>query len=241
MGKGKIGDVPGLVIDNPGKFAKSCAKSLREALDNGRVYEKKPERLPENATKYEFQDTSRVCIAREPENQTAVSVIPLEGGLVREPWLPQWLAVSISFRHAGPVARLTAVDLAVYSGLFSDEAKELRFRAEWDIERAALDHAQPHWHVHGPPSGRPAGTQSPGAGFAAFPASPGPSFLTGTEELAPRIPDSIFYRIHYAMASGWHAGGQASIEDIQQDMICQWLGGCIRYIRGQMQFLRDRA
>ena len=231
----------GLRIDDPRKFAKSCAKALRDALDNDKVFEKKPENLPYSGTKYGFHDTLRGCTAREQENEAVVSVIPLERGIVREVWMPQWLAVNISFMQSEAGALLTSVNLSVFSGMFSDEVKELRFRAEWLLKRDVIEHAQPHWHIHRPPFGRPAAAQPPGAGFASFPAPPRPSFPSASKETVPKNTDSTFTHVHYAMASGWHMGRRASVEDIEQGMICPWLEGCIRYIRSQLQHLRSRA
>jgi len=231
----------GLWVNKPDKLVGSCAKALRRALDNNNIFPKDPEVTSSSEMKYGFQDTSRGKKARESLDEMPVSVVPLEKSEVPEAWLPQWLAVNLLFEQSGKTTYLTQANLSVFSGISSDDLKRLRFRAEWRMKEVAAPHAQPHWHFHDPLLGTAPDLRPPGGGFESFRASVRPSFLSSSKDPSSEGKDDVFTRVHYAMASGWHKGGQASVENLKEEMIWRWLEGCVCYIREQVQYLLKKA
>ena len=95
------------------------------------------------------------------------------------------------------------------------------------VVRAELDtndrsHAQPHWHIYGPSeaSGEPAGEDP-------------------LSKLFSRIE-----LVHWAMCAEWPILGNEpaahSPKLATADCLAKWLGGCIAYVRSQLEYLESR-
>lgn len=151
-----------------------------------------------------------------------------------------WLAASLEFVFENKMHRLLSVSLLIFEGEATDDRKSALLRAEWARldKNSRVSHAQPHWHVY--PSRINREVYDDRTEF---------KLKTDIQAFVPEAPafessnelDLEWDRaekFHFAMASRWHIDGKdAHQEEMQVDRLLKWLDGCIRYTRGQLEFL----
>jgi hypothetical protein len=109
-----------------------------------------------------------------------------------------WLSLSLNFDDTPGSIHVREASIKIFTGLESDDAKRLVFRAEWRAVQAPSEkHGQPHWHFH--EDARPSiAALAPMTHIERLePAAAAPSW---TQTIQP----SSHYHMHYPMASLFH-------------------------------------
>ena len=168
----------------------------------------------------------RYCFASQDSSMAEAgdrvySVVPFfDTGITK-----YWLSVSVDVA-AGRKSNLRGVSLVVFEGEAGNAGKTPAFRAEWDYSDTSQHntHAQPHWHVY---SLIDKSVDETGSMF-----KPEPQ----VKEFKPKRLNPI-RQFHFAMGSQWHLDADSHTCQLDFDNLCKWLDGCVKYIRGQFDYL----
>jgi hypothetical protein len=177
--------------------------------------------------------------ATRAEAKYVYQVVPF----LETPYGFYWLANSLEFKFQEGMHHLESVSILVFQGEANDERKIALLRAEWACSEADVraPHAQPHWHIY--PSRINQGFDQFRNEFQAD--SEVQSFEPDEDVQANDDAEAEWdraERFHFAMAARWHVEGKdAHTQEIQSDMLLNWLAGCLRYIQSQFEFLYLRA
>ncbi|MDQ3813051.1 MAG: hypothetical protein M3347_03770 [Armatimonadota bacterium] len=192
--------------------------------------------------------------------QVDLPVFPLPLQLKNPPSTTYWLGMRLKFRFVQrkTKAQIASVTLYLSRGTRITERQDI-IRAEWDWHEDShkVPHAQPHWHVYTGFSDR---TRSEAVN---------PFYVQSDEEESPAMEFSSEMvaaveidkpskgwdnggdpKFHYAMAANWQAepalgaSGNSVIYSCKQPIgsvsLPNWITECIKYIRGQLEYLEDK-
>ena len=107
--------------------------------------------------------------------------------------------------------------------------------------------AQPHWHVYRTMQDKeiPAFDVTD---LGVFEPSPSEEVRDFGEEIVPSLMETdrpkdktaLTDKFHFAMASSWHLNDEYQIRFETPQSLVDWLSRCVKYIRGQLNYLADR-
>lgn len=211
--KKSASDSPSRIAD-PASFVDMCIPLLREHFQNQNLAFN-PTPRARNVVHFELSGPGQQsATARETY---AVHQIPVPADEL------YWAAVNLELTFTNPYHALTSVQLVVFRGP-AWQNKEPYFRAEWHCsdEDLRASHAQPHWHIYVPP------TQNSQRILEFAPVrhfDPAPNATLAAS------------KFHFAMAANWHVAGAGAHKSSLETSaaLCNWLDGCLRYIREQLQ------
>ncbi|HDH04538.1 MAG TPA: hypothetical protein ENH01_02325 [Nitrospirae bacterium] len=230
-----------LIVDNPQKTVKGCAKCMRKVLNI--AWLGFDESVINNKRILFLLNSSDGSTAYDKKRDQRYSVIPLDSTDVEG--TPYWITVSLIFASALTQYRLEEVKLFVFRGQMIDPEKEAFFRAEWCIttDNKRKD-AQPHWHVYRIFQDKEF-IKDDIIDFQ--PSSPEDEVRDFGEKVAPPAleanlleKDAPFEKFHFAMASSWHLNDEHQIFFETEQSLFDWLSRCINYIRKQLNYISTK-
>lgn len=228
----------GLKIKDEGEFRDYCLSRLRKVFEAPGLRFSKEAR--QRATWRLFDSEAGQVPIRE-----GGPVLPLHMGSLQR----FWLSLSIDVDHPRSATLLEHVTLQVRVGEVSDLDKRLWMRAEWDMRKSDVGHAQPHWHVslHGHHDGGLSTELSADEYKKLREAET--ELLGGNEEngvesdLAPLARPTVKWfqplsDFHYAMSSEWATEKEADPWRLPSSglEVARWIEHCVRYIRHQLEY-----
>ena len=213
-------------IADPKKFLSGCGKAVCNALDGrGNGFDHCDD-LANNRKSYILNGPGSTRAEADTRSYVTIPFFASKSERF-------WLSASVEIEFQNRVNRLAKIGLILFRGDASDIRKLPLLRAEWDIPgviEGGEMHAQPHWHVY----------QS-SVDMEDF------KFEDDFEEISFTSRDiSTRYdqewdeskKFHFAMASRWlEASGASHQESAIIALIPKWVERCLKYIRGQLQFL----
>lgn len=149
--------------------------------------------------------------------------------------LTYWLALAITLLRDYDLF-VTSASFLVFEGSPRDQDKTPLFRAEWHEWDSVSIHAQPHWHVYRSALSSLA-DQLPEAFVTEAEQihdfiGANPTAQLASKDLAPTLAE-----FHYAMSANWHLSGSYQQSLSTEASLTAWLGGCVSYCRGQLEYL----
>lgn len=146
-----------------------------------------------------------------------------------------WIAAILRFLPHQRDFQLIDLSVVLFKGAAQDSEKSPLLRAEWGSMKHYENHAQPHWHVY---PEDPAGYFLD-RGFLEE-AVQVEEFSPGTESNSAQVVEKEIPSLHLAMAAGWHNGSSSTHRvPISSAKAVDWLDGCIRYMREQIEHTYD--
>lgn len=145
-----------------------------------------------------------------------------------------WIAVVLRFSPHMRNFHLVDISVVLFNGAAQDSEKNPLLRAEWGSTEyyESENHAQPHWHVY---PEDPAGYFLE-RGFLDE-AVQVDEFSPETESRGEEVVEREIPSLHLAMAAAWHSGtSSAHRVPISSAKAVNWLEGCIRYMREQIEY-----
>jgi hypothetical protein len=214
------------------KFLKDCANVVSKVIKQQHLSFYKQETLVDGKIRYVLKGNE---ISKAEAKYTYV-VVPF----IKKEYKKLWLAIELVFdsKLSKSICPIN-VEILVFQGEQFDFVKSVLFRAEWEFPDKSnkIKHAQPHWHVYPGNLYRPENSEIG-------------DFKTKTDVITFKpenmiINEAINYselenvsKFHFAMASRWHLGGKnMHQEDLDEQKVIKWLGGCLDYISLQLLYI----